>query len=189
MDVEGVDIVADLDQGLPFFPDASVDEIHSTHFLEHVRDLEFMLTELGRVLKPEGRVYAYVPHFSNPHYYSDYTHKTFFGLYTLDYFADGETGYRRFVGDYGAPVCVRTHSQRLIFESRFRPLHLLKKAFQTVVNARPGLQAFYEENLCWIVPCHGLELVFSAQPRKTEAIQPQNAKGPGSRNVVMDRSS
>lgn len=163
LELEGVDIVANIDEGLSFFPDGSVDEIHSVHFLEHVRDIESVLCEMGRILKPGGRIYAYVPHFSNPHFYSDYTHKTFFGMYTLDYFTEESTGYSRRVGCYSSRVRVKVLSRRHIFGSRVKPIHFLKKAFQAIVNARPGCQEFYEESLCWVFPCLGLELVFSAQ--------------------------
>lgn len=163
LDLDGVDIVANIDEGLPFFPDHSVDEIHTTHFLEHVGNIEGVLYEMARVLKPTGRVFAYVPHFSNPHYYSDYTHKTFFGLYTLDYFAEGGSPLSRRVCCYSSRVRVKVLSRRLIFGSRFTLVHYPKKALQMLVNARPGCQEFYEENLCWVAPCLGLELVFSAQ--------------------------
>jgi hypothetical protein len=36
-----------------------------------------------------------VPHFVIPYYYSDYTHKTFFGLYSFDYFGRPETQLKR----------------------------------------------------------------------------------------------
>ncbi len=161
LDLDGVDVVANIDEGLPFFPDQSVDEIHSTHFLEHVSNIEDVLCEMARVLKPTGKVHAYVPHFSNPHYYSDYTHKTFFGLYTLDYFSDGESAFSRRVCCYSSRVRVKVVSRRLIFGSRIKLVHYPKKALQMLVNARPGCQEFYEESLCWVLPCLGLELVFS----------------------------
>src|SRR6185312_2948084 len=37
------------------------------------------------VLEPGGEFRAVVPHFSNLHFYSDPTHRTFFGLYTFSY--------------------------------------------------------------------------------------------------------
>ena len=188
LEIEGVDIIADIDQGLPFFPDSSVDEIHSNHFLEHLRDLETVLTEMGRILKPGGRVQSFVPHFSNPHYYSDYTHKTFFGLYTLDYFTDGGTTYRRQVGCYSSRVRVQVISRRYIFSSRFKLVHLFRKGLQALVNSHPLAQEFYEENLCWMFPCHGLEFIFSAQSLEkasshnspvSAATQPEAALSPG----------
>ena len=52
-------------------------------------------------------------------------------------------------------------SQRLIFYSNFRGLRFLKKVFQKLVNSSPWWQEFYEENLCYLVPCYGMELRFA----------------------------
>ena len=88
MNLPGVDIVADLEDGLDFIPDSSVDEIYARSFLEHVQNFEKLMSEIVRVLKKSGKVFAYVPHFSSPYYYSDPTHKRFFGLYSFYYFVD-----------------------------------------------------------------------------------------------------
>ena len=81
LDFPEVDIVADLDKGFPFLEDNSVDEIYSFHFFEHVNNLEFLMGEIYRVLKKGGKNIGSVPHFANPYFYSDYTHKAYFGLY------------------------------------------------------------------------------------------------------------
>ena len=86
VDLPGVDIVADLEQGLAFLPDRSVDEIHCRSVLEHIENFEALMAEMVRVLKDDGKAHIFVPHFSNPYYYSDYTHRRFFGLYSFYYF-------------------------------------------------------------------------------------------------------
>ncbi len=50
---EGVDIVKDLERGLPF-SDESVDIIFASHFLEHVNNLIGLMDECWRVLKRNG---------------------------------------------------------------------------------------------------------------------------------------
>ena len=54
IDLPGVDIVANIDHGLGFLPDASVDAIYSESFFEHVADLQRLMAEIVRVLKPGG---------------------------------------------------------------------------------------------------------------------------------------
>src|ERR1039457_934960 len=88
IDLPGVDIVCDLEAGLLFIPDSSVDIIYANSFFEHVYNFEGLIREIVRVLKPNGKCVLSVPHFSNPYYYSDYTHKRFFGLYSFYYFVD-----------------------------------------------------------------------------------------------------
>ncbi len=160
IDLPGVDIVADIDQGLGFLPDGSVDAIYSESFFEHVNNLEALVREVARVLKPDGYNWLFVPHFSNPYYYSDYTHKSFFGLYTLRYFCGDDDQLRRKVPNFYSDVRIRVVSQRLIFFSNFAVTRFLKKVFQKIINSSTWLQEFYEENLCYLIPCYGMELRF-----------------------------
>ena len=162
LDFPEVDIVADLNEGFPFLPDHCVDEIHSKSLFEHIEDLGFFMREILRVLKPGGRNFLFVPHFSNPYYYSDYTHTRFIGLYTFYYFADEKNQLRRKVPHFYTDVRIRIVSQRLIFQSTFRGVNFLKKLFGNLVNLSSWTQEFYEENLCYLIPCYGMEIVFES---------------------------
>jgi ubiquinone/menaquinone biosynthesis C-methylase UbiE len=159
LDLDGVDIVADLEAGLPFLPDRSVDEIHCRSFLEHIENFEHLFTEMVRVLKDDGRACIFVPHFSNPYYYSDYTHRTPFGLYTFYYFADPEKQLRRKVPCFYTQTRIEVLSLKLRFKSTIRIVHWLRKAFGAIVNLHPAFQEFYEAGLCYLVPCDGVEVV------------------------------
>lgn len=55
LDMEGIDIVCNMDDGFPFLEDESVDEIYSFHFLEHVKDVNLLMREIYRVLKKGGK--------------------------------------------------------------------------------------------------------------------------------------
>lgn len=160
VDLPGVDVVADVNQGLPFLPDASVDEVVANHLLEHLSNLEGMMSEITRVLKPDGICRVYVPYFSNPHYYSDYTHRTPWGLYTIGYFCKRGWPYSRHVPDFYNQVDIRLISQRLVFYSRYRLIRWPKKAVQLTVNSSLLFQELYEEMLAWAIPADGLEIVF-----------------------------
>jgi len=172
VDLPGVDIVADLEQGLAFLPDRSVDEIHCRSVLEHIEKIhcrsvlehienfENLMAEMVRVLKDEGRAHIFVPHFSNPYYYSDYTHRRFFGLYSFYYFVSPAKQLSRKVPDFYTDIRIEILSQRLVFRSSFRLLKPLKKLIGWFLNAHTCVQQYYEENLCYLFPCHGIELVF-----------------------------
>src|SRR5581483_11637254 len=69
LDSDVVDLVGDAIAVLRRFPDASVARVSSSHFLEHVEDLEGLLAEASRVLVDHGVFDATVPHFSNPYFY------------------------------------------------------------------------------------------------------------------------
>lgn len=88
--LEGVDIVADLNQSLSLLPDNSVSHVHSRHALEHIENFLPLMKELWRVAQKDAHIEIIVPHFSNSLAYSDPTHVRFFGLYTMFYFVAPE---------------------------------------------------------------------------------------------------
>ncbi len=154
-DLPGVDLVGDVFDVLAAFPPASVDGVASHHFFEHVDDLSRLVTELARVVKPGGELLVAVPHFSNPWYYSDPTHRRHFGLYTFCYLARSSR-FRRAVPTYGAALDFDLADVRLEFKSTrpFYARHAVKRILGLLFNATTWLQEFYEENLCWISPCY-----------------------------------
>jgi len=160
----GVDIVGDIFEVLRAFPATSVDAIYSFHFFEHIADLSALLDEMSRVLKTGGKLEIVVPHFSNPYFYSDPTHKTFFGLYTFCYFSSN-TLFSRQVPTYGKAIEFELVAADLIFKST-RPFivrHGIKKLFGKVFNCCIYMKEFYEENLCFLFPCYEIKY----QLRKT----------------------
>lgn len=160
VDLPGVDIVADIEEGLRFLPDAFADEIYALSCLEHVENFEKLMCEIVRVLKKGGKAVVGVPHFSNPYYYSDPTHKRFFGLYSFYYFVESRHQLRRKVPDYYFPFKVRILSQKIIFDSPFLVGKIIKRMLQILFNLGTFIQEFYEENLCYIFPCSSIEVVF-----------------------------
>jgi SAM-dependent methyltransferase len=153
VDLDKVDIVADLNKGLSFLPDNSVDEIYSYHFLEHLSDLDFFMKEIYRVLKNGGKKIGSVPHFSNPYYYSDYTHRSFFGLYTFCYFSK-QKYYRRGVPTFYSDIDFKINNIRLLFYSPFFMRNVVKKACNCFFNSSKYWQEFYESSFCYTFPCH-----------------------------------
>jgi len=73
----GVDVVCDVEKGLPY-RDNSVDEIYTSGFLEHVCKFKFVMEEFWRVLKPHGIIEVKVPHWASAGAHSDF-HVRFFG--------------------------------------------------------------------------------------------------------------
>jgi hypothetical protein len=50
---------------------------------------------------------------------------------------------------------------RLVFRSSFWISRKLKKLFGLVINAHRSIMEFYEQHLCFIIPCDGIEVVFT----------------------------
>lgn len=153
--LDGVDIVCNLEEGLPFLQDNCVDVIYSFHLLEHLTDVGTFMAEIFRVLKPGGRKIGTVPHFSNPYYYSDYTHRTPFGLYSFCYFSS-QTPYRRKVLHYQKDIEFRIVRQEIIFYSPFKFINLFRKFYGFIINSSGIMQELYEGSLSGILPAHEL---------------------------------
>jgi len=159
-DLPGVDVVGDVYEVLEQIPEASVDRVYSHHFLEHVSDVERLVLELKRIMKAGGTMTAVVPHFSNPYFYSDYTHRTAFGLYSFSYLAEDALFHRR-VPRYNAETGFILVVARLNFKAGppFYFRHVLARAFGALVNSTRFMKEFYEGALSGVVPCFEIEFV------------------------------
>jgi SAM-dependent methyltransferase len=153
LELEGVDIVADLNQPLDLLPDNCADEVFSSHTLEHVEKLLPLIAEIHRITRPGGVVELVVPHFSNPYAYSDPTHVRFFGLYTMSYFVDPEKQPHPWkVPAFYTPTRFEIESVRIAFY-RFNLLdRLFVPLLRFLVNLGPGWQNFYELRLSRLFP-------------------------------------
>lgn len=82
---EGVDVVTNLEDGLPF-DDGVIDQVFAVHFLEHVQNLLGLMNEIHRVLKPGGVLHVMVPHHGFVNALADPTHVRFFHPQTFKFF-------------------------------------------------------------------------------------------------------
>lgn len=155
---EGVDIVGDIHEVITAFPDGSVSAVYAYHCLEHLTNLKEIMVELNRILRPKAVLKIVVPHFSNPYFFSDYTHKTFFGLYTFCYFTKNSI-FNRKVPDYNLVLDLSISKIKLILKSP-PPFYFrwgFKKLLQKLFNLNTYVMEFYEENLCYVFPCYEIE--------------------------------
>lgn len=154
LDYDGVDIVGDIFEILQEIPDNSVTSYYSYHFFEHIQEIDILISEIYRTLSVNGTILIVVPHFSNPFFYSDLTHKVFFGLYSFSYCSNNE--FKRKVPNYQNKILFEQESVRLIFKS-YPPRyirHTIKKLFGFIFNINKYMQELYEENFVYIIPCY-----------------------------------
>ncbi len=159
IDYDCVDIVGDVFEVLSQIPSGVVQNIYTYHFLEHINDIDKLIKEMHRVLADGGKIFAVVPHFSNPFYYSDLTHKATFGLYSFSYYSI--SNFKRQVPIYQNGILFKQESVRLIFKSYppryFR--HGVKKFCEFIFNLNTYIKEFYEENLTFIFPCYEVSYI------------------------------
>jgi len=155
LDYPEVDLVGDVIDVLKKFPDSCVKHVSAHHFIEHVDDLELLMTELARVVKPDGIVDFVVPHFSNPYFYSDPTHRIFFGLYTFCYMSNSNL-FSRQVPTYQNVLLFNLERVDLTFKSArpFYGRYVFKSAIGKIFNSCNYMKELYEENFCYLFPCY-----------------------------------
>jgi hypothetical protein len=149
---------------LKTLPSESVSHFYSRHYLEHMafEDLQSLLREMDRVLIKGGEMKLIVPHFSNPYYYSDPTHKTPFGVHTFSYFCE-KTCLRRYVPNYVAIPGWSLDHVRVNFVSIFnfklmgikfpKPANILNR----LVNLNTYLAEVFERYFSFILSIYEVE--------------------------------
>ncbi len=160
VDLPNVDVVANLEAGLAFLPNASVDIVYARSLFEHINNFDNLLTEIIRVLKSDGVCRLMVPHFSNPYHYSDPTHVRFFGLYNFYYYSQEKLQLKRKVPTFYTESRLEITSLKLRFRSPFKGRKWWKRLHEKLFNLSPWMQEFYEENLCYLFPCYGIAIEF-----------------------------
>lgn len=99
------------------FPDNSINQIHCYHFLEHIQNASFVISEIERVLVPRGHVNIVVPYYSSNMQAHDLDHKhsftetTFKNLFTTQYYKKDkiipmEIATNFIMGDCEANLCL-----------------------------------------------------------------------------------
>ena len=141
-ELEGVDVVHDLDKFPYPFKDNEFEEIYCKHVLEHVDDLLRVMEELTRISKPGARIQVIAPYFAGQGAYNDPTHKKFFTYKTFDYLSPG--------GYYSKAVLKTINKRIFFFSSRdFMKSKLYSRLPNFLINLKPML---YQRYLCWILP-------------------------------------
>jgi hypothetical protein len=151
------DITQDCLEFLKDLPDKSVDTLYTRHFLEHINkeDLQEYMAEISRVIACGGKIKIIVPHWSNPAFYSDPTHCSFFGLYTMNYFCSSIDGqpYRN-IPSYAKRDNLHLIDANLQFiEKRFPGKHV-SILLNRLVNLNWRSKHIYETRLSGIIPCY-----------------------------------
>jgi SAM-dependent methyltransferase len=77
------DVIHDLDD-LPYpFSDSEFDEVIGRHVIEHVREPLAVMCELHRITRPGGVVKLVAPHWTNPDFSTDLTHRNHLNSYSF----------------------------------------------------------------------------------------------------------
>jgi SAM-dependent methyltransferase len=82
------DVIHDLDD-LPYpFADDEFDEVIGRHVIEHVRDPMAVMCELHRITRAGGIIKLVAPHWTNPDFATDLTHRNHLNSYSFRNFIE-----------------------------------------------------------------------------------------------------
>jgi SAM-dependent methyltransferase len=85
------DVIHDLGTFPYPFNDSEFEEIICRHVIEHVPDVLAFVAELHRITKAGGRLQIVTPHYSNPDWATDPTHRNHFNSYSFNCFVPSLT--------------------------------------------------------------------------------------------------
>ncbi len=163
------DVIHDLGQFPYPFKDNEFDLIVSFHVLEHVPDVMALITELYRITKHGGRIRIVTPHYSNPDWASDPTHRNHFNSYTFNTFVPAKREFK-----FYTQVNLKPVKTVVTLLNLWRAL-----GFEFLVNLdnrSPGLRflrKFWEHYLCNIVRGKELQFEFEVVKDKRAGILEQ----------------
>ena len=166
--VPGVDVVADINQGLPF-KDNSIDAVYSYHILEHMDDFLGTMNEIWRVCRPGGLVFVKAPHAASTFVtWKDPTHRRGLSIATFAYFDDTYFDGRAF--SYYSKARFRIERAKLSFTLSGRdepvilswPRRVMNKLFDAFANRSRRWQYFCERFWGPVVGIEEVELVLKA---------------------------
>lgn len=126
--LSGVDIITDIEKTLPF-KDNSFDMVVANQVLEHTINFFSVMEEIHRIIKPDGIVKIWVPHFSSHLAYTNPDHKRFFAAYTFDHFKPEN------IENYYSKARFKIKKRRLIFVHG-GVFSFLNYLFNPIINLR-----------------------------------------------------
>lgn len=145
-----VDILCDFEkQNLPF-KDESFDIVYTNHVLEHIVNIEKILSEISRILKPGGKLQIGVPYAGDLRAFQDPTHVRYFSIKTFEYFIKQGS---RVGGWYSSKYFKKITKRHLIFG--IDPLSLL---LSFIVNRNIKLLDFYESSILRIISAKDIQI-------------------------------
>jgi SAM-dependent methyltransferase len=145
-----VDVICNLERNcLPFASESFV-VVYANHVLEHINNLENLLSEVSRVMKPGAKFLVCVPYAGHIRAFQDPTHVRFFTLKTFEYFIlSGSSVGQIYTKKYFNCILKRS----LVFGYGFFSLFI-----SLIVNRHICLKYFYESSILRIIPARNINI-------------------------------
>jgi ubiquinone/menaquinone biosynthesis C-methylase UbiE len=158
----GADVIHDLGE-VPYpFEDSEFDMVVSNHVIEHVPDVLTFVIELHRITKPGGKIKIVTPHYTNPDWNADPTHKNHINSYTFNTFTKEKRNFEFYTS---ANLKVEKRYVTLLNLWKYLGVQILVNADHTFPSLR-FLRKFWEHYLSYIM--RGKDIYFEFEVLKDE---------------------
>ena len=167
------DVIHDLGD-LPYpFPDDEFVLIVSRHVVEHVPDVMAFIGELHRITRNGGRIQLVTPHYTNPDWANDPTHRNHINSYTFNTFMP-----ERQVFDFYTDIQLKPVKTYVSLLSLWRAfgIEFLVNLDQKAPSMR-FLRKFWEHYLSYVF--RGKELHFEFEVVKPKNLDTQSTENTG----------
>ena len=155
--MEGVDVVLDLDKTPYDFKDESFEEILCLGVFDYLNNLDAIIIELWRILKPGGMVKIHVGHFSSVSQYDQLTKKRGFSINSFREYDTEKLIYKKGFHNFNNKYFFKI--KRQIIFSKFHRIFGLEFLF----NLMPSI---YELYLSGIFPARRIEFELTKEKSK-----------------------
>ena len=140
------DLYGDLDTKIDL-PDACAKEIILDNVIEHVDSIVHAMKEIRRLLKKEGVVHIYTPHFTSHSSWRDPTHKHHLSYFSFDMFCKTRNSH------YLGGMLFKTEEKKLSFGGGISIIGRI------IFKLSPEM---YEKKFCFIFPASTLYIKLKA---------------------------
>lgn len=155
---KGVDLVHDLNSFPYPFKDNYFNKIYARHIIEHLDDFLRVMREIHRILKPKGKVFIKVPHFSSAGSYFPF-HKTFFNISSFNQISINESYSSSNLDEENKLFTLI--SRKIIF---YKGKRLLGYLLESLLNKIP---TYYERSfLKALFPANSIEFILRKNSKK-----------------------
>jgi len=162
------DVIHDLGE-IPYpFPDNEFDLVVSNHVVEHVPDVMAFIGELHRVSRNGGRIKLITPHYTNPDWANDPTHRNHISSYTFNTFMAGRQVFDFYTDIQLKPIYCYVS---LLSLWKYLGIEFLVNLDQKAPSMR-FLRKFWEQYLSYMI--RGKELWFEFEVVKEELAADNN---------------
>lgn len=156
------DVIHDLGE-VPYpFADNEFDLVVSNHVVEHVPDVMAFVTELHRITKPGGKIRFVTPHYTNPDWNADPTHRNHINSYTFNTFTKEKRNFEFYTN---ANLKVNKRYVTLLNLWKYLGIQILVNADHKFPGLR-FLRKFWEHYLSYIM--RGKDIYFEFEVLKDE---------------------